>query len=73
MRRGAPPFHIAHGTADEHVPFAQSVALAEALRGAGAEVDFHPVEGGRHFWQGCADTGPLFDRAIDFISRHTAR
>ncbi|WP_457099525.1 alpha/beta hydrolase fold domain-containing protein [Microbacterium sp. P5_E9] len=73
VRAGAPPFHIAHGTADEHVPFSQSVALAEALRGAGAEVDFHPVQGGRHFWQGCADTRPLFDRAIDFISRHTAR
>src|SRR6478735_6481367 len=68
VRPGAPPFHIAHGIADEHVPFSQSVELADALRGAGAEVDFHPVQAGRHFWQGYADTGPLFDRAIDFIS-----
>ena len=32
VHAGAPPFHISHGTADEHVPFAQSEALAEALR-----------------------------------------
>ena len=73
VRAGAPPFHISHGTADEHVPFAQSEALTRALRGVGTEVEFHPVEGGRHFWQGLDDTDPVFDRAIDFISRHTAR
>ena len=32
VHAGAPPFHISHGTADEHVPFAQSEALAAALR-----------------------------------------
>ena len=72
VRPGAPPFHISHGTDDEHVPFAQSEALVAALQDAGAEVEFHPVEGGRHFWQGLDDTDPLFDRAIDFISRVTA-
>lgn len=70
---GAPPFHISHGTADEHVPFAQSEALAAALRAVGAEVDFHPVAGGRHFWEGLADTAPVFDRAIDFAARVTGR
>jgi acetyl esterase/lipase len=73
VRPGAPPFHISHGTADEHVPFAQSEALTGALRGVGADVEFHPVEGGRHFWQGLDDTDPIVDRAIDFISRHAAR
>lgn len=68
---GAPPFHISHGTADEHVPFAQSEALADALKGAGADVEFRPVEGGRHFWQGLTDTDPVFDRAIDFVRRVT--
>ena len=43
VHAGAPPFHISHGTADEHVPFAQSEALAEALRAVGADVEFHPV------------------------------
>lgn len=68
----APPFHISHGTHDEHVPFAQSEALAAALRREGADVEFHPVDGGQHFWLGVDDTAPLFDRAIDFIRRATA-
>jgi len=69
---GAPPFHISHGTADEHVPFSQSEALAQALGAEGADVEFHPVTGGRHFWQGLDDTAPVFDRAIDFVGRVTA-
>ncbi|MFC5791635.1 alpha/beta hydrolase fold domain-containing protein [Agromyces tardus] len=69
---GAPAFHIAHGTADDLVPFAQSEVLAEALRAVGVDVEFHPVPGGGHFWQGVDDTGPLFDRALDFVARVTA-
>ena len=72
VHAGAPPFHIAHGTADEHVPFAQSEALAAALLAAGVDVEFHPVTGGKHFWQGLDDTAPVFDRAIDFVRRVTA-
>ena len=72
VHAGAPPFHIAHGTADEHVPFAQSEALAEALRAVDVDVEFHAVPGGRHFWQGLDDTDPVFDRAIDFARRVTA-
>ncbi len=68
---GAPPFHISHGTADEHVPFAQSEALAAALSAADVDVEFIPIEGGRHFWQGLENTDPVFDRAIDFVRRVT--
>ncbi len=71
VHAAAPPFHISHGTADEHVPLAQSEALADALGGAGAEVEFVPVEGGRHFWRGITDTRPLFDAALRFASRNT--
>lgn len=71
VRPNSPPFHIAHGTADEHVPFAQSVAMTEALRAAGRDVEFVPVEGGQHFWRGVADTAPLFDSAIRFARRVT--
>jgi acetyl esterase/lipase len=73
VHAGAPPFHISHGTADEHVPFAQSEALVDALRAVGADAQFHPVAGGKHFWRGLDDTGPVFDRAIDFVARVTAR
>lgn len=72
VRAGAPPFHIAHGTADEHVPFAQSEALAAALRAVDVDVEFHAVAGGRHFWQGLDDTDPVFDAAIDFVRRVAA-
>ena len=72
VRAAAPPFHISHGTADEHVPFAQSELLAEALRAVDTDVEFHPVDGGKHFWQGLDDTAPVFDRAIDFVRRVTA-
>jgi len=73
VHAGSPPFYLSHGTADEHVPFEQSAAFARALRAVGVDVGFHPVEGGRHFWQGLEDTGPVFDRAIDFALRVTAR
>ena len=72
VHASAPPFHIAHGTADEHVPFSQSHALAEALRTVGADVEFRPVPEGRHFWHGLADTGQLFDSALRFIRRVTS-
>ena len=72
VRPGAPPFHIAHGTDDAHVPVSQSAALASALRGVGADVEFSEVPGGRHFWQGLADTAAVFDPAIAFVRRVTA-
>lgn len=71
VHTGAPPLHVSHGTADEHVPFSQSEAFVTALRSAGADVEFHPVKGGKHFWRGLDDTGPLFDRAIEFVRRVT--
>lgn len=71
VHAGAPPFHIAHGTADEDVPFAQSETLAAALVAAGVDVEFVPVDGGKHFWRGIDDTDPLFDRALQFARRVT--
>lgn len=64
----APPFHIAHGADDSDVPPAQSGLLAEALRGAGIDVELHFEPGAGHFWKGI-DAIPLFDRAIEFARR----
>lgn len=44
----APPFHIAHGTADVLVRPDQSVRLHEALVAAGVESTLHLLEGYRH-------------------------
>ncbi len=71
VHAGAPPFSIAHGTDDVHVPIGQSEALVAALERAGVSVELNRVPGGRHFWRGVADTAPLFDEAIDFIHRVT--
>jgi acetyl esterase/lipase len=73
VHSGAPAFHISHGTADQHVPFAQSEEFAAALGAVGADVELRPVPGGRHFWQGLDDTASVFDPAIDFVHRVTAR
>ena len=66
VRAGAPPFLIAHGTADRAVPFSQSEALAAALAEAGVEVRFEAVDGADHMWTGVADPTPLFDAVVAF-------
>jgi acetyl esterase/lipase len=66
VRAGAPPFLLAHGTADRFVPYAQSAQLAEALEGVGAQVQLVPVEGADHMWRG-TDPEPLFTAAVDFL------
>ncbi len=69
VHAAAPPFHIAHGTADAHVPIAQSELLAGALADAGVDVEYTAVAGGAHFWRGVSDTAPLFDAALGFCRR----
>lgn len=44
----APPFFIAHGEKDMHVPFTQGEKLAKALVKAGVEVEFIPIQTGEH-------------------------
>ena len=73
VHAGAPPFHIAHGDADRFVPVGQSRQLADALREAGVQVEFTEVPGGDHMWMGVPDTEAIFDAAVDFVRRVTAR
>ncbi|WP_394554913.1 alpha/beta hydrolase fold domain-containing protein [Agromyces sp. MMS24-JH15] len=70
----APPFHLAHGDADDAVPLAQSLALADALRAVGVEVELLVEPGAGHFWRGVAPerVAALFDAAIRFAARVTA-
>ena len=71
VRAGAPPFLIAHGTADRMVPFPQSEALAAALAEAGADVRLEAVEGADHMWIGVADLTPLYDAVVAFAREVT--
>ncbi|SDG60448.1 alpha/beta hydrolase [Microbacterium pygmaeum] len=70
---GAPPFLIAHGLADEAVPFAQSELLAARLAEVGTPVELELVPGAGHMWHGDdVDRRGLLDRAIAFAHRATA-
>jgi acetyl esterase/lipase len=71
VRAGAPPFLIAHGTADRAVPFRQSEALAAALAEAGADVRFEAVDGADHMWVGVEDLSPLYDAMVAFAREVT--
>lgn len=74
VHAAAPPFHLAHGDADDAVPLAQSDALAVALRAAGVEVELLIEPGAGHFWRGAAPerVAALFESAIAFATQVTA-
>jgi acetyl esterase/lipase len=72
VRAGAPPFLIAHGTADRAVSVRQSEALAAALAEAGADVRFEAVDGADHMWVGVDDLTPLYDAVVAFAREVTS-
>lgn len=47
-RAGSPPFLIAHGEDDTHVPFTQGEKLRAALTHAGTPVEWIPIKNGGH-------------------------
>jgi acetyl esterase/lipase len=67
----APPFLIAHGLADQFVPFTQSEELATALRDHDVTVDLTMVEGANHLWRDAPDTTSLMTRALAFAAAVT--
>jgi dipeptidyl aminopeptidase/acylaminoacyl peptidase len=69
VRAGAPPFHIAHGTADRFVPAAQSEQFAEALSAVGVDVELTLVPEADHMWMGARDPDAIFDAAVGFARR----
>jgi acetyl esterase/lipase len=48
VKKGAPPFFIAHGDADPLVPYNQSELLFDRLKSAGDDVTFYKVAGAGH-------------------------
>lgn len=69
VTKGAPPFLVVHGDADDLVPLGQSELLVAALRATGAEVDFMLIKGGGHGGEAFQDTAIL--AAIRaFLDRH---
>ncbi|MEU8136492.1 alpha/beta hydrolase fold domain-containing protein [Streptodolium elevatio] len=66
-RPDAPPVLLVHGTADRMVPPAQSVRLADALRGAGARVELDLVPGAGHMWTHTSDIPGIVCRSVEFL------
>src|SRR5262249_18327055 len=58
VKRGAPPFLVAHGTKDNTVPFSQSERLREGLLDVGSPVEFVPIAGGYHNWNPRPERAP---------------
>lgn len=73
VHRDAPPFFLAHGTADRFVPAAQSASLAEALEAAGAAVELLLIDGADHMWGGpdgsTAAAAQATAATVDFFRR----
>ena len=65
----APPFLVMHGTRDGLVPFGQSEHLVQRLAEVGIAVDFRPVEGADHVFEGYEKGGMLVDEVVDFLDR----
>ncbi|MET7683341.1 alpha/beta hydrolase [Streptomyces sp. NPDC005423] len=55
VRRGAPPFFVAHGEADSMVDAAHSRRLAERLTEAGVPTELRLLPGADHVWHGLPD------------------
>jgi acetyl esterase/lipase len=64
----APPVLLMHGAADDLVPPAQSIRLAEALTRAGARVELELVPGATHFWNGAGDVAAIVTRSAGFLA-----
>jgi acetyl esterase/lipase len=63
----APPVLLMHGAADDLVPPAQSIRLAEALSAAGATAELELVPGATHMWNGASDVGGIVRRSVQFL------
>jgi acetyl esterase/lipase len=70
VTRDAPPFFVAHGEQDRAVPIGQSRDLVEELRRAGAYVEYHPLSGADHRFQGGCSKAllRLEEEALRFLS-----
>jgi len=70
---GEPPFLLIHGTADQVVPFQQSVDLCNKIRKAGSECEVYPVEGGRHgllYWESSKDQTAYKSEMVLWLKNH---
>ncbi|MET8471952.1 alpha/beta hydrolase [Streptomyces sp. NPDC006422] len=68
----APPFLVVHGEADSMVACSHGRDLADALRDAGAPVEWRAIPGADHGWHGASDdeVERIFAASLDFVRQH---
>ena len=72
---GDPPFLLVHGTADEVIPYSQSVELARKLKSVGVAAELVSVSGGTHALVSAAQSPPaeqVSARITSFLASHLA-
>jgi acetyl esterase/lipase len=69
LRPDVPPVFVAHGTADQIVPFAQSRVLVAGLRSAGATVEYLEVAGADHVWRGAPSVPDIVTESLNFLAK----
>jgi acetyl esterase/lipase len=76
METGEAPLFIVHGTSDVEVPFTFGQAIFNRANGIGVPVEFNPVQGGVHGFNGInifttqANNGQtLFQRSVEFLDQ----
>jgi acetyl esterase/lipase len=69
-----PPTLRIHGTADQMVPFSQSVEFHDAALVAGGRCELLAIDGGDHAWFGLPQErlNQVVERSVDFLSAHLA-
>lgn len=70
ISRASPPTLIMHGTADEIVPYSQSVLLDSLLRAAGATVTFTTVQGANHGFDAAWLKVEIQTAVVNFFSQY---
>jgi len=70
LRHAKFPLLVVHGTADETVPFEDSVATVESLRKAGCDARLHAIEGADHGHNSLPWTGELIRTTTGWFARH---
>ena len=71
ITQDVPPTLLLHGTEDRTIPVQDSVALYSALRGVGAPVELHVIEGVTHIFDAHQDLARASAEWVDlFLDRH---
>jgi acetyl esterase/lipase len=73
VRSDAPPFLIAHGTADTAVPFEHAVRMHAALQRVGARSELVAIDGADHAWLPSPGLMRFGELVLDFFQREFSR